>query len=792
MKEIQPKDSIEEQIGFSFIKEELLASCSSESARLKVQKTAPFQSVQKLQLSFNELEEYTKFAGSFSREFNFLVQDSISNNIKNASKDGYLLAMDEIVIISDFLSISLPIFKKLNNFEFLNHLSKYIHPTHHLQSIKIEIDNVLAPNGKIKPNASKLLQKLLKKEEELKDQIWKVLMSVYKDKKNKGLTAESEPRISNGRYVIPIKSSEVSSIKGILQGRSGGKGVSYIEPIEVYEANNALRLVDLEIKDEIDQILRNLTTVIGSEINSILHAQDKFFALEFLNAKYLYAKKWDGIIPAFTESEIEVKELIHPQLQAHLMHSDEKMQPLTFSFSDKKRLMIISGPNAGGKSVALKTICLALYLAHCGIPISSSKDPKLIFMDGLLVDIGDNQSIDDDLSTYSAHLNSMRNFLTAKCKLPFIAIDEIGAGTDPQLGGPMAEAMIEEFSKKGYYGVITTHFSNLKSLELSYVFNASMLYDLDRLTPLYNLSIGNPGSSFVFELAKRIKIDQRVINRAKNLAKSDESDLEDMLTELDKEKVSWHNKNKEIHQKNESLDKLVKDYEDLKTNLLKEKRKILSKAKKDAEWILKDANKAIENTVREIKEGKAKKEIVKSQRINIEKKKESLNKVESKSAIKVKAKKPEKIIWKVGDWASIDGETQSVEILKLRNNKAEVVYNNIRTLVAIKRLMPGKKEIVQQKRSNSLNNRLMDKLSSFNSKLDIRGKRLDDAEKRIYEFLDTAYSLGQKDLSIVHGKGEGALRKATKAILKSLPYISSWKYEHADRGGEGVTHIELK
>ena len=525
----------------------------------------------------------------------------------------------------------------------------------------------------------------------------------------------------------------------------------------------------------------------------LLHAQKKMVKLDMLNGVYTFSKEFNANVPVFnTEGKIDLKNCLHPQLVEHLKQSGDKMNPLTFQFTKEKRMMIISGPNAGGKSVALKTVSLAIYMAHCGLPVCSEEKANITFMSSLLTDVGDNQSMDDDLSTYSAHLKSMNVFLRSKAKNAFVAIDEIGAGTDPLLGGPMAEAMIEEFNAKGYYGVITTHFSNLKSLELEYVFNASMLYDMKALEPLYILSRGSPGSSFVFELARRMKLPNRLIQKAKSLSNTEQSNLEELLTTLDSEKVIWQKKSNELKQKEAKLQNMLQEYEQLKSNLVKEKKAILNSAKQEAQWILKDANKAIENTVRSIKEGQAKKELVQQERKKIEKKKENLEKVETKTAIKPKkVKVPEKIVWKVGDWASIDNETQAIEILKIKNNKAEVVHKNIRTTVPLKRLFPAKKASGSNNNHN-IYEHLMGQMSDFNSKLDIRGKRLEEGKDLIQKFMDGAFTLGIKEVSIVHGKGDGALRKATREYLKTLSFVESWKYEHADRGGQGVSHIVLK
>ena len=791
MKEIQPSNNLERQIGFQFVKATIEGFCNSEASKEIVKQREPFANQKDAELSLRMIAEYQHFVSGFGKPFKYGQIQNLEEVLGSATKVGYRLELDQVVQIFDFLVAAGPIFKRLNNYDKLNHLSVYIHPSHILETIEKEIAKVLSSSGKIKPNATPALQKLIIQESEYKDKAWRVLTGIFKNLRKKDLVSEEEPRIINGRYVVPIKSSEVGSIKGVAQGRSDSLRTSYIEPLEVIEANNEMSRLSLLIQEEINQIILRLSTKIGEVASSLLHAQRKFFQLESLNAIHLYASKFNAVVTEFNDSNLEIEGLIHPELKTHLDGINKEIQPLSFKYDSGNKLMIISGPNAGGKSVALKTICLAIYSAHCGLPICSSTDAKMPFFDGLLVDIGDNQSINDDLSTYSAHLHAMSAIMKTKCKKPFIAIDEIGAGTDPLLGGPMAEAMIEVFDQRDFYGIITTHFSNLKSLDLPNVFNASMLYDSVDLKPLFQLSIGNPGSSFVFELAKRMKIHSSIIQRAKQLSRTEESNLEELLSELDKEKAKWAVKNKELKNKSQSLEKLIADYDELKNNLLKEKKKIINQAKKEAQFILKDANKAIENTVREIKEKKASKPIVKKKRKEISQKKDQLEEIKEVSALQIQPKPVKPLSFKVGDWVSIDNETKPVEILKLKNNKAEVFFQNIRTSVNINRLHPASKVQHSAKNSN-IQEGLMNKLSKFNTKLDIRGLRLEQGSKRLEEHLDEAYSLGLKEVTIVHGKGEGALRKATRELLKKTPFIQDWKYEHADRGGEGVTHITLR
>lgn len=797
MRTVYPKGEIEVQIGFDFVRSYLERTCISIGGKDWVANLQPFDDRKQYFVRLDELNQYILLNNRLSKPIQIIQWVPLPKDLKNSEMQGYALDLDSIVIVRDFLAMSIPIFKTINkHIEERNALRKYSLEIEELVSLLKVIDDIIGPNGGVKPDASPALSTLISKQEKLEKSLISVLNKVYKSLQKEKLTQDLSPTVKNGRYVIPVPSAIRNSIKGVIQGESGSKNISYIEPLEVIESNNDLSNVGIEINYEIDRLLGTITAQISKIHKSITYAETKVHYLDFLNAIYKYSKEFNAVIPIISNRNVvKLNNARHPKLASHLKDTGAKLVPLDFEFSKQKRIMIISGPNAGGKSVALKTFSLAQYSAQCAIPICTDEDNETMLFDNILTDIGDNQSIDSDLSTYSAHLSAMKAFLEVKSGMTFIAIDEIGAGTDPQLGGPMAEAMINHFEQTGYYGIITTHFSNLKAMEHmdNHLFNASMLYDTDKLEPMFKLMIGNPGSSFVFELAKRIGIPQTVVKQAKELAGSDTQQLEQYLAEIDSKQSALQKTREEIGKKEIKLDQLLADYERLKGNLVQSKNDILNNAKEEAREILKGANRQIEQTVKTIKEKKATSKIVAIERAKIEKKKDQVSDEKSGTALTLNSKLiPEKKKdWKVGDFASIDNETQAVEITQIRNNKAEVVYNSVRTLITLNRLYPI--VIEHQPRPNrNIAEVLMRKMSTFKHKLDLRGIREEEAMNILRNYLDEAYSLGINEVNIIHGRGKGALKNGTKELLKSLPYIKEWKHDHADRGGEGATWVYLK
>lgn len=793
MKFIYPEHEVEKQIGFDFLRNLIEDKCRNPKAKAWVQRLNPFASYKQYLKRLRETQEFLKITLASRKPIIFRNFEPVPLAIENAGIEGFYLSLEEIVAIRDFLDFGVGVFKRLSSTEVeIIDLQQFIGETHNLSNLFAAIDAVLEKDGNVKRNANSALKKLHTRKDQLEKSLLATLDHEYKKLRKNKLTVNLEPTVKNGRYVIPIQSSERNSIEGVVQGESGSKSISYVEPLAVIQSNNELNFIAAEIHLEIRKLLILISGKIATHSIEIKYAEEKLGYLEFLNAISEYGIQFNAeMLELSKENEIELFQCRHPKLESTI--GREEIIPLDFKLTEKKRLMIISGPNAGGKSVALKTLSFCQYALQCALPICADVKSKSIWFDNFLTDVGDNQSMDSDLSTYSAHLTAMKSFLEVQKGSTFIAIDEIGAGTDPQYGGPMAESMINKFNEQGFFGVITTHFSNLKAMASSsnYLINASMLFDTDKLIPLFKLSIGNPGSSFVFELANRIGISKKVLQNAKKLAGVDAQKFEQFLSEMDSKKSALHKTEQDVILKEKRLDELLKEYESLKVELVKSKSTILSNAKEEATAILNEANQQIEQTVKEIKEKSASKKSIQKSKEKLKEKKKELAQKDHTTALIIKKAPIKKIKWNIGDLASIDGETATVEIVKIMNNKAEVAINNVKSIVPLKRLVPVNQNS-NTSRMNSVKHDLMKKMEHFNPKLDLRGKREHEAVFELRNYLDDAYSLGISQLQIIHGRGDGALKKATRQLLKSLHYIKDWNYEHADRGGDGATIVNFK
>ncbi len=795
MKEIYPRQEIEQQIGFTYVRDFLLRHCVSEGGKDCARTLSALPLGKQHRQRWEEVQARLALEQAHPGKLNLVSWELLPEDLSKSGIEGFFLSLEELRIIRDFLAQAVRVFRVLNQLEEAQTaLLHYAQEPQNLQAVQQAIDKVLGPDGGILWTASPELSKLNRERIRHEEQLLSLLQKEYKSYQKQQLTVDLEPTVKNGRYVIPVQSAGRNTIQGVIQGESAGGNISYIEPMAVVLANNRMAEINYQIDREIEKLLKKLTAVVADEAASMNFAQDKLHQLDLLQAISRYAEEHKACMPKLSsKNRIQLKRCRHPQLETHLRERGEEMNPLDFSFSEQQRLMIISGPNAGGKSVALKAFSLAQYSLQCAIPICAEENSEMMLFDNLLSDIGDNQSMDADLSTYSAHLSAMKAFLSIEKGKTFIAIDEIGAGTDPQLGGPMAEAMIRHFDEAGFYGIITTHFSNLKTLEgeSRHIFNASMLYDTEKLAPLFELVTGSPGSSFVFELAKRIGIPRSIIRAAEDHTQGDHQQLEQLLSELDTRQSRLHKAQEELDTKDRRLAGLIKDYERLKAELVQAKKDILQQAKQEASEVLKSANKQIEKTVKHIKERKADKKVVARERKTIQEVRKKIEDEKSDTALNTKTEKKKPHTWKVGDLASIDNQTAPVEIIAIKNQQAELVYNNIRTRIPLKRLYKVDKKTSTPKSQHGIRQQLVSKMSGFKPKIDLRGERESDAQVKLRNYLDDAYSLGVRQISIVHGRGNGALKKMVKQLLKELPYIDSWKHDHADRGGDGATIVAL-
>ncbi|MDD2525674.1 MAG: Smr/MutS family protein, partial [Bacteroidales bacterium] len=599
---------------------------------------------------------------------------------------------------------------------------------------------------------------------------------------------------------------------------ASGKTV-YIEPAEVVEANNRIRELEIEEKREIIRILTAFADTLRPYVPDVVYSYLFLAEIDFIRAKALFALETESIRPSLEDKPmVDWGRAMHPLLFLSLKKHNKRVVPLDIFLNDKQRILIISGPNAGGKSVCLKTVGLLQYMLQCGLLVSMHESSQAGIFERLFVDIGDEQSIENDLSTYSSHLQNMKFFLKNSQEKTLILIDEFGTGTEPQIGGAIAEAVLEKVYANQSYGVITTHYRNLKHFAEGHdgVINGAMLYDRHEMRPLFQLNIGNPGSSFAIEIARKIGLPEDVIQSATDKVGQDFIDLDKYLQDIARDKRYWEGKRQSIRQKEKKLEELTEGYESELQTMDKQRKQLIKEAKKQADSLLKEANARIENTIREIKEAAAEKEKTKDIRRKLEDfKKEVLSEdLQEEDAIarkmrKIKErqlhqkeKKPlqnefQPFVFKVGDAVRLKGQTSQGQILELSGKNVLVAFGMLKSTVPLDKLEKVSNRALKKEsqKVSFVGSVTMDQVHTkklnFKQEIDVRGMRGDEAMQAVTYYIDDAIQVGVAQVRIVHGTGTGILKQLIRNYLKVTPGVNSFRDEHVQFGGAGVTVVEF-
>lgn len=678
---------------------------------------------------------------------------------------------------------------------------------------------LLSSEGEILDNASDALFVIRTKKRSMENEVGKRLRKLLNLSKQEGwAAADSELCIKEGKGVIPVIASNKRRINGFVIDESSSGQTLYIEPSEVVELNNEIKKLEFEERREIITILQDFTDFLQPFIPSLLSAYGFLARVDFIRAKAKYAYKIRAGKPVMNDYPvISWFEARHPLLEENLKRNGKDIIPLRVELNRGKRILIISGPNAGGKSVCLKTVGLLQYMLQCGLLVPMKQTSECGLFEDIFIDIGDEQSIENDLSTYSSHLLAMKRLCEKAGVRSLFLIDEFGSGTDPNAGGAIAEAVLEYLNSKGAFGIVTTHYSNLKLLADKYesMNNAAMLFDTKALKPLYRLSIGNPGSSFAFEIADTIGLPQQIIESARKKVGNDFVDFEQSLQTLAVEKMQLKAKEKELQLADELLDSLVEQYKSKNLELQGREKEIIYEAKKQAKEILKDANRQIEETIREIRSVKAEKQETNKIRTKIkettEKARSEIEHLETEIRNTASQEKETKThipfddsgISK-GDIVLINGHDSYAEVQKVRKgkDKIDVLSGNISLSLPLSQVRKVRKDIYlkQQKQNKtvtppsrySIMNDINRLRAEFVHQIDLRGCRADEALKRLAKQIDNARLLGESEISVLHGKGDGILKTVLRDYLKECPEVESFKAARLDAGGEGITQIKLK
>ena len=685
-----------------------------------------------------------------------------------------------------------------------------------------KIDSILDKFGKVKDNASPTLAQIRKEISSTMSGISRSLQSILRNAQSEGVVDKDvTPTMRDGRLMIPVAPAFKRKIKGIVHDESASGKTVFIEPEVVVEANNRVRELEGDERREIMKILTEFTNIVRPMVPDILQSYEFMADIDFIRAKALFAEQVKGIKPVVENvQQVDWARAVHPLLYLSLQKQNKQVIPLDITLDEKKRILIISGPNAGGKSVCLKTVGLLQYMMQCGLLIPLHESSRTGIFSSIFIDIGDEQSIENDLSTYSSHLTNMKYFVRNCNEKTIILIDEFGSGTEPQIGGAIAEALLDRFNRNRSFGVITTHYQNLKHFaeDTEGIVNGAMLYDRHLMQPLFKLSIGNPGSSFAVEIARKIGLPEDVIADASAKVGSDYIDMDKYLQDIVRDKRYWESKRQKIRQQEKKLEDITSRYEKDLEEVNRQRKEIMREAKAEAQRILAEANARIENTVREIKEAQAEKEQTKLARKALEEFKasvESAGEEDDKIARKMaklqerKERKKQKQntpaakqtfnrdVIEVGDNVRLKGQVSAGTVMELQGKQAVVAFGMIKStlnLEHLEKVSKGqiKKEIQKSTFvSSDTTDHMHEKKLNFKQEIDVRGMRGDEALQTVTYFIDDAIQVGASRVRILHGTGTGILRQLIRDYLHSVPGVRHYHDEHVQLGGAGITVVEL-
>lgn len=844
-------NTFENKIGFNEIRTLLRERCLSSLGKEEIDKIAFMDDMNAINTQLARVREFRKLqeeAEDFPISYFFDVRQSVAR----LRLEGTHLEEDELFDLRRSMGTICDIVAYLNRCDEdeasisqdgWKHEPVYPYPALHeladgvmtYPQILQRIDQILDKFGKIRDTASPELNNIRRELAKTEGSISRTLYSILRSAQSEGLIEKDvTPAMRDGRLVIPIVPTMKRKIKGIVHDESASGKTLFVEPTEVVEANNRVRELEAEERREIIRILNEIAKTIRPHVPQILASYKLLAQIDMIRAKAELAKLIGGIEPEVGKYPlIDWIEATHPLLRLSLEKQGKKVVPLEIMLTRNKRMLIISGPNAGGKSVCLKTVGLLQYMLQCGLSIPMSERSKAGIFQNILIDIGDEQSIEDDLSTYSSHLTNMKNMMKSANDRTLILIDEFGTGTEPQIGGAIAEAVLKQFCIKKAYGVITTHYQNLKHFADSHegVVNGAMLYDRHQMQALFQLQIGQPGSSFAIEIARKIGLPEQVIHDASEIVGSDYIQSDKYLQDIVRDKRYWESKRQTIHQREKQMEQTISKYESELTDLEKSRKEVLAKAKERAEELFKESNKKIENVIREIREKQAEKEETKKLRDSLKDFKEGIadidkqtedDKIARKMAQilrrkdnknKRKKEKEEKATdatslqnstitqaqnskFKEGDTVRIKGTTTVGTIESLQDKNVVVIFGGLRSTTAIKKIehaTPPKKEEPRPYMTVGKQTRetIDSKKLNFKQDLDVRGMRGEEALNAVMYFIDDATLVGMSRVRILHGTGTGILRQLIRQYLATVPAVTSYKDEHVQFGGAGITVVDL-
>ncbi len=699
--------------------------------------------------------------------------------------EGLFLSGKDFLKVGKLLAVSRSYVKYLSINELALELKKEFSEMLYVdQVLEKRIESIIDRNGEVRDNASPKLREIRitinEKSRQLKLEAERKLRKLSDDL----VLMDEYLTLRDGRYVLPVKAEYKRQVKGFIHSESATGQTVYIEPEEILGLNNELISLSFEEKRELNRILLALTEQVAAKVRDLFLTLETLGKIEMIFAISRYSDEYDCSFPQVDDNKpLQIIDARHPVLLQKI--GKKKTVPLNLNFGDNK-VIIITGPNAGGKTVVLKTVALLNLLVKSGLHVSASPDSNFRFYSNILIDIGDEQSIEENLSTFSSHLSNINSILNSVDENSLVLLDELGTGTDPTEGAALASAILLELADKGVHVLATTHHGNLKLLanDTEGFQNASLEFNIENIEPTFKLNQGEPGASYAFEVAERIGLDKTLLNRAKSFVNRDNSQVEKMIIDLQKQSHSLSQKLNDAEIENSRLKGLANLYEKNLKELKSKKNKILEKAREDASLLISEANRKIESAIKEIKENQGKRDAIKSAKKEIIEFKEKIDKQSEK--IDYKSKKD----FEKGDWVTVRNSNSSgrIEAIEKKKNSALVVIGSLKVNVNLSELVHTKKNISDVQKFSKI-----DYYSNLQSiKLDIRGKKPEEAEFEVIRFIDDAYSSNTKEVEILHGKGTGALRETVTKILKSHQFVESFHFAKIELGGEGLTIVKMK
>ncbi len=839
--------NLEQKIGFDQIRQLLKDKCLSTLGEERVTDMAFSDRFQEVEEWLNQVSEFVRILqeeDGFPAQYFFDVRPSL----KRIRVEGMYLDEQELFDLRRSLETIRDIVRFLLSKE--DEEEEGVSPYPCLQRLAgditvfpqliTKVNGILSPYGKIKDNASPELARIRRELASTMGSISRSLNSILRNAQSEGVVDKDvTPTMRDGRLVIPVAPALKRKIRGIVHDESASGKTVFIEPAEVVEANNRIRELESDERREIIRILMEFSAELRPLIPDVLLSYEFLAEIDFIRAKALLAEQTVAVKPALEkEPVLDWTRAVHPLLQLSLAKHGKKVVPLDIELNKQQRILLISGPNAGGKSVCLKTVGLLQYMLQCGLLIPLHECSHAGLFSSIFIDIGDEQSIEDDLSTYSSHLTNMKNMMKHCSGQSLILIDEFGGGTEPQIGGAIAEAVLKRFNEKGTFGVITTHYQNLKHFAEDHegVVNGAMLYDRHLMQALFQLQIGNPGSSFAVEIARKIGLPEEVIADASEIVGSEYINADKYLQDIVRDKRYWENKRQNIRQREKQMEDTIARYQKEMEELQRARKEILQKAKAEAEGLMQEANARIENTIRSIKEAQAEKEKTKLARQELidfreemeertrmeeadkiarkmEKLKEKQNRKKEKkdraaaggglSAEELAAREARKEAERLaaivpGVHVKIKGQTSVGEVLEINGKNAVVAFGSIKTTVKTDRLertqaQPRQADVSTKSTfiSTQTQDSMYEKKLHFKQDIDVRGMRGDEALQAVTYFIDDAILVGVSRVRILHGTGTGILRTLIRQYLNTVPGVRHFADEHIQFGGAGITVVDL-